>query len=502
MSLIIPIILAVIAYLVVRFWKTAVLMRKFWVYGEKIPGLPAHPILGNLKELGVMETHELNAFFTETAKKMRDEGHKVFRLYLLGKLYVWPLDGEALVPIIDSKTELNKGDDYKFLDPWLEGGLLFEGATERWKVHRKMLTPAFHFAKLDGYLEVFNNESKILVDIMTDFMKTNETFDVFPYIKRCALDVICAAAMGKTVNAQFNTEHNYVKAVQGFNKLSVIYSFRPLLWNPFMFWLLGYKAQKEWYLKILKGFVNDVIAERRQALETGEVEMEKSKRKMNFLDLLLSMEESKGLTAEEIRQEVDTFMFAGHDTTSSSVSWTIWALAQHQDVQQKVYDELKDIVGDSPDITQEHISKFNYFEKVLKETKRLTPPVPIVQRKLINEMEIGGCIIPSGALVNISPMMIHSNHLVYKNPLKFNPENFAPENTVNRHPYDYIPFSAGPRNCIGQRFAQMNEKIMLSHILLNFKIDPAPGIAFEDIKKCPEVVTIPSKGIPIRLTRR
>lgn len=491
----------VFAYFAIKLVRIALKLRSNWIAGEKIPGPPAIPIIGNVLDVSLPNS-ELYDFFVRASQKMRAEGHKIFRLHIMDKLYVFPLDGETIAPILDSKSELNKGDDYDFFIPWLGGGLLLEGATDRWRSHRKLLTPTFHFAKLEGYLEVFNNESKILVDVLADASRSGETIDFFVYIKKCALDIICGAAMGKTVNAQLDAEHSYVKSTQGFNRMGLKYAFNPLMWNSLIFWLMGYKKEKEEYLKTMKTFVNGVIAERREELASGLLEQETSKRKMNFLDMLLSMEGSEELTAEDLRQEVETFMFAGHDTTSGSVSWAIWALAHHQDIQEKVYEELKEIIGDSPEVTLEHINKLNYFEKVLKESKRFVAPVPIVSRKLAGDMELGGYNVPGGTIITISPMMLHSNQNVYKNPEKFDPERFSAENISKRHPYDFIPFSAGLRNCIGQRFAQMNERVILSHILLNFKIDPAPGVAHSDIKKCPEAITVPDKGIPVRLTRR
>lgn len=138
--------------------------------------------------------------------------------------------------LLESTTELNKGDDYEFSMPWLGGGVLLEGYGDRWRSHRKMLTPTFHFAKLEGYLEVFNMESRVnrhtfdifwmsylqvLIECLERFADSGETVDVFPFIKRCTLDIICGTAMGTKVDAQNNHDHPYVKAVEGFNKLSV-----------------------------------------------------------------------------------------------------------------------------------------------------------------------------------------------------------------------------------------------------------------------------------------
>lgn len=229
------------------------------------------------------------------------------------------------------------------------------------------------------------------MDLLSDFSYSDQTVDIFPFIKRCALDIICETAMGTKINAQINHDHKYVQAVEGFNKVAVLVSFNPHLKNPFIFWATGYKAQYDDYLNTLKCFTQDVIKERRAARESGQVEKKTSKRMMNFLDLLLSMEESDELTSEDIRQEVDTFMFAGHDTTTSATSWACWNLAHNPDVQEKVHQEMVEVFGEDPttDITMENLSKLNYLDRVLKESKRMIPPVPAVQRKLTNDLDIG-----------------------------------------------------------------------------------------------------------------
>ncbi|KAF1750121.1 hypothetical protein GCK72_016667 [Caenorhabditis remanei] len=502
MTIFIPIAVAVVLIYLATWIPTLRTYRRHWEYGNKMPGPPAHPIFGNLKPIIGLSTEDLPFLFKKWAEEQRDKGHSIMRVIMKGVVYVWPLNGKAAAAIIDSTTETNKGDDYRFFSPWLGGGLLLEGFGERWKSHRRMLTPAFHFAKLDGYFEVFNNEAKILIDLLSDFSDSEETVDIFPYIKRCALDIICEAAMGIKIDAQLNHDHKYLQAVEGFNKIGVLVSFNPHLKNPFIFWALGYKAQYDDYLNTLKSLSEKVIEERRAAHESGEVEMETSKRMMNFLDIMLSMEESNQLTSEDIRQEVDTFMFAGHDTTTSSTSWACWNLAHHQDIQEKVYQEMLEVFGEdtSSDITLEALGKLNYCDRVLKESKRIIAPVPALQRKLTNDLVMDGYTVPAGGNITLSPMVLHSNHLIFKNPEKFDPDRFLPDEVAKRHPYDFMPFLAGPRNCIGQKFAQLNEKVMLSHIIRNFRLEPRLG--YNETKPCLEVVTKPSKGIPVRLIRR
>ncbi|CAL2051102.1 unnamed protein product [Caenorhabditis brenneri] len=502
MALFLPVLLAIFLVLIVSSWKTIQAIRKFRKYDDTIPGPKTEGILGNAALFRNKTTDEVSDLFRQGADECRKQGKSVVRWRILHKLYVWPLNGKAVSKIVESMTELNKGDDYEFFLPWLGGGVLVEGFGERWRTHRKLLTPTFHFAKLEGYLEVFNSESKILIECLEKYADSGETVNMFEYIKRCALDIVCGAAMGTKVNAQSYHEHPYVKAVEGFNAMAIAHAINPLYQVSAIYWALGLQKKKDEFLNTMKTFTGDVIAERRAAIASGEVEKETSKRKMNFLDILLNSGESNVLSAEDIRQEVDTFMFAGHDTTTTSLSWACWNLAHNPDIQEKVYEELIEIFGEDPneDVTSEKMSKLDYTERMLKESKRVIAPVPAVQRKLINDMEIDGVIVPAGTNVGIAPLALHSNAYVFPDPEKFDPDRFLPDEVAKRNAYDYIPFSAGLRNCIGQKFAQMNEKVMLIHILKNFRLEPMAG--YKSTKPTFEAVAKPSNGIPLKLIRR
>ncbi|EGT35361.1 hypothetical protein CAEBREN_10377 [Caenorhabditis brenneri] len=500
MALIIPVFIALVVIYILSFYKKFQNHLKFKYYGSKIPGPPLQPIMGNTYIFQNRPNEEFQIVFREEARKARERGDTVIRFLLPGKLIVWPLTGKALAQLLESTTEIHKGSDYSMFEPWIGGLLLLVG--DRWKSHRKMISPTFHFAKLEGYFNVFNSESKIFTECLEKFAESGETVDIFPYINRCLLDIICETAMGTKVDAQLNHDHPYLKAVKGYATLMLKHSMTPIMWNSFLFWALGYKKQQDDYLRILKTFTADVIAERKAALKSGEVESSSSKRNMNFLDMMLSMTESNQLSEEDLRNEVDTFMFGGHDTTTTSSSWTVWCLAHHPEIQQKVYEELIDVCGEDPniDVTYEQVNKLNYLDLVMKESKRLYPPVPGVQRQLQKDMIIDGYTVPAGSNVAIAPVALHSNHLVFKNPEIFDPNRFLPEECAKRHPYDYVPFSAGIKNCIGQKFAVLNEKVLMTHLVRNYKIEPK--MKLEETLPCFKIVSTPSNGIPVKLTKR
>lgn len=164
----------------------------------------------------------------------------------------------------------------------------------------------------------------------------------------------------------------------------------------------------------------------------------------------------------------------GHDTTATAITWFLYSMAtnQHDQVrnrstnhshsvehllhmvaitQEQVYQEIYDCFGDSDrPCTLEDLPKLKYLECCLKETMRLHPSVPLLRRQLLTEeMKVNGYTIPVGATVQMQVYAVHHDEKHFPDPYAFKPERFLPEQSVGRHPYAYVPFSAGPRNCIG-----------------------------------------------------
>nr|CAD7432284.1 unnamed protein product [Timema monikensis] len=218
--------------------------------------------------------------------------------------------------------------------------------------------------------------------------------------------------------------------------------------------------------------------------------------------LLESVQDGNIMSDADLREEVDTFMFAGHDTTASGVSFTLSSLSMYQDIQEKAVEELNSIFGDSNrNATYRDIQEMKYLEMVIKETQRLLPTVPIFTRNLKEDVAIDGYIIPKGANVAIAPILIHRDHNLFPDPEIFNPERFSPENSLGRHPYQFISFSAGARNCIGQKFAMLEMKSMVSKVLRNYRL--LPGSTTNKMEELVgEIVLKNINGIKLKLLPR
>lgn len=204
-------------------------------------------------------------------------------------------------------------------------------------------------------------------------------------------------------------------------------------------------------LKILHNFTDGVIQSRRDELISRKTTNspnqtdEGTKKKKALLDILLnSTIDGKALSNLDIREEVDTFMFAGHDTTTSGISFVFYCLAKHQDVQQKVYEEVMEVFGVDDQVTTQKLNDLHYTELTIRESLRMFPPVPYYGRKLHEELTVEGYTFPKGVNVYVSPYMMGKDKNLYKDPDTFSPHRFEVETTYEKmNPYAYVPFSAG-----------------------------------------------------------
>ncbi|GIY12615.1 cytochrome P450 4V2 [Caerostris darwini] len=393
---------------------------------------------------------------------------------------------ETVEVILSNSTLIEKGTEYKFLHPWLGTGLLTRqlkhfSPAAKWRHRRKLLTPTFHFTILEDFIPVFQEQSSVLVSKLQDI--TREPWvDIVPLVTSCTLDILCQTAMGVSINAQKGENNEYVKAVHKIAYAAMYRTFRPWLYFDFLFYLT--KAGKHFKTNIRRvhGFTQKVITERKmdtrrsnqsdQQQQNSNSEAPKRRRKA-FLELLLEQHlVDPSFTEEDVKYEVETFMFAGHDTTAMTLSWTLYCLGVHPEVQKIAFEEINDIFSDDPNrnVTREDLTRMKYMECVIKESLRLYPVVPFFTRECTEQFEVLGHKVYPGSICFIFPLMVHRDPEVFPEPEKFKPERFFLENSKGRHPYAYIPFSAGPRNCIGQKFAMMEVKLVIANILRRFRM--------------------------------
>jgi cytochrome P450 len=178
------------------------------------------------------------------------------------------------------------------------------------------------------------------------------------------------------------------------------------------------------------------------------------------------------MSDKDIREEVDTFLFEGHDTSSISMTMTLVLLGIYPDIQDRARDELHSIFGDSDrDATMEDLNAMKYVEAVIKESLRLYPSVPGITRELQTPLQLKNYTIPPMTTIAVYPFILHRSEDIYPNAEEFIPERFLDEENKAKFQFGYLPFSAGARNCIGQKYAMNQMKIVVSTILRNAKFE-------------------------------
>ncbi|OQV19129.1 Cytochrome P450 4V2 [Hypsibius exemplaris] len=497
-----------IGFLVTRLVKIFLKYRRIASHIDKIAGPPRLWLpVGNALQLSGNHFKFFQQI-RQLAKDYREQSPTgALRLWIGPYPYVIMVKGKAAEAVLSSYKFLEKGPDYDLVHPWLGTGLL-TSTGDKWRSRRKFLTPAFHFQILNEFIDVFHEQSKVLIDCLTDKADSGEAFDISPFISRCTLDIICETAMGKKIHAQTRSDSTYVAAVYRASALVYHRVINPFLRPDSMYSIFG---PRDWTstLKTLHSFTDSVILERQsdmheQRPSQTDTDRPNGKRKA-FLDLLLSAktEDGKVLDNASIREEVDTFMFEGHDTTSVAAAFAVFLLGNHQDVQQKAYEELRQIFGDSDRApTTEDLKNMRYLDCVLKESLRLYPSVPMITRKCNEDYKLpdSDIIIPEGSIVSVFIFALGRDPDMFPEPDRFDPERFSDTKSARHGPFDYVPFSAGPRNCIGQKFAVMEEKTILSTILRSYTIQSVEDP--ETLRIAGELITRPIDGISVKLFRR
>ncbi|XP_057564782.1 cytochrome P450 4F2-like isoform X1 [Hippopotamus amphibius kiboko] len=392
---------------------------------------------------------------------------------------------------------------YDFLKPWLGDGLLLS-AGDKWSRHRRMLTPAFHFNILKPYVKIFIKSADIMHAKWQLLVTEGHTcLDMFEHISLMTLDSLQKCIFSFDSNCQ-EKPSEYIAAIlelsalvakrhqQIFLHMDLLYHFTPE----------GRRFHKA--CRLVHDFTDAIIQERHRTLPKEVVDEflnAKAKSKtLDFIDVLLLTkdEDGKGLSDEDIRAEADTFMFEGHDTTASGLSWVLYNLAKHPEYQERCRQEVQELLRDRDpkEIEWDDLTQLPFLTMCIKESLRLHPPVIVISRRCTQDTVLpDGRIIPKGVICLISIFGTHHNPSVWPDPEVYDPFRFDPENIKGRSPLAFIPFSAGPRNCIGQTFAMTEMKVVLALTLLRFRVLPGK----EEPRRKPELILRAEGGLWLRV---
>lgn len=401
----------------------------------------------------------------------------------------------AFEAILSSCVNLNKSFIYQMMKPWMGNGVLTSDK-DIWRTRRKILTPAFHFKILRNFLPIMNRRTNDVVQKLLTM--EDKSLDILPVLRLAAFGMLFETSMGVNIDEEEVSSKGLLHKTDELAATVVSRVLNVLLWPDMVFYMTEVGKTFLRNVQYVRDYNKKIIQKRKAEYIAGNAV---PALKNSFLDILLRMYIDEGtLTENEVAEEVATFFIGGFDTTASAASYTLYLLGHHSDIQAKVHAELDEVFGDDKErsVTVEDMKKLKYLDCVIKEALRMYPPVPLVARDIDEDVRIGNCVIPKGTVALAAIYFLHRHPKVYKDPDVFLPERFLETGTAN--PFAYVPFSAGSRNCIGQRFAQLEEKIMLTQILRSFSVESV--VPMSDLQLQLEIVLRPLQGIQLKLKPR
>ncbi|XP_066309237.1 cytochrome P450 CYP72A616-like [Miscanthus floridulus] len=483
----------------VLLWQGGRLLNKLWweprrleraLRAQGLRGTSYRFLTGDLKEFGRLNQeawarplplgcHDIVPRVTPfLSNNVREHGKACFSWF--GPIPNVTITDPALVrDVLSNKFGHFQKPQFPALTKLLSDGLTsHEG--EKWVKHRRILNPAFHLEKLKLMLPAFSACCEELVSRWAQQSLGSDgscELDVWPELQALTGDVISRTAFGSSYlegrrifELQSEQAERFVGAIQ---KIAIPgYMYLPTKNNRRM-----RQINKE-VNSILRG----LIGKRMQAMkEEGE-----SSTSDDLLGLLLESnarhadenggQSTLGMTIEDVIEECKLFYFAGMETTSVLLTWTMVLLSMHPEWQDRAREEVTGLFGrNKPEY--EGLSRLKTVNMILYEVLRLYPPAVVFSRKTYKEMKIGDVTIPAGAIIELPVLFMHHDPDTWGNDVHdFKPERFAEGvSKASKEPGAFLPFGWGPRICIGQNFALLEAKMALCMILQRFEFELAPS---------------------------
>lgn len=371
---------------------------------------------------------------------------------------------------------------YKALSLVTGEGLL-TADTAAWRRQRPLVQPAFHHETLDAVVEHVSSTTRRLTE-QWSALPDGSVIDADEYMMHAALEVVGQALFGTDLSGNAT-----VLTTATLDALDVVIARARVPLDPPSWLPTPGNRKLARSVRQLDAAVQGMLSERSSRVGTGD-------KGPDMIDLLRDSRDENGaaLSDEEIRNEIVTFIVAGHETVASALSWAWSLLARHPEIQERVALEADRVLGSGP-ATLENYRELTFTKAVFDETLRLYPPAWLITRQSLGPDNLAGREIPQGSLIIMSPWLLHRHPDVWPDAHEFDPDRFL-------RSYDreaFIPFGAGLRLCIGRDFSYVEGVLMLAEIARAFRVtalDPAMP------EGAPLVTIRPQGGSPVRITRR
>ncbi|EJR7408200.1 cytochrome P450 [Campylobacter coli] len=401
-------------------------------------------------------------------------------------LYVINDTKEVKRMMVDEVKEFPKSAFlHELLSPLL-GESIFTTNGEVWKKQRELLRPSFEMTRIS---KVFNLMSEAVSDMMKRFEKypNASIIEVDEAMTFVTADVIFRTIMSSKLDEEQGKK--ILDAFVTFQEQSVHTAMRRMFRFPkWLSYVLGDRKRAK-AGDVIRQVLSDIIKPRYDMADNAEFEDI-----LGSLLLVVDADTNKRFSFEEILDQVAMLFLAGHETTASSLTWTLYLLSLYPKEQEKAYEEITQVLqGGAIEIS--HLRQFKYLTNIFKESLRLYPPVGFFAREAKKDTQVRDKLIKKGSGVVIAPWLIHRHEEFWTNPHGFNPSRFEGEYKKDA----YLPFGVGERICIGQGFAMQEAILILANILKTYKLELEEGFV-------PDVVgrlTVRSaNGMRIKFSKR
>jgi len=431
-----------------------------------VPGPKPVPYFGNF-----LETRKYGVLHLMCLDYSKKYG-KVFAMCLGGKPTLVVADPEMLKQImIKDFPNFRNRFQMQFPGHPFEKNLL-EAKDETWKRIRSTLTPTFSAGKMKLMLPLIEKSCDTLMEKLEKIADSDQSVNMLDWFSKLTLEAILSTAFGVDANIQMGENTETLEKAKAL--FEVPFMVRLIARLPFGKLLLKIMSSVRGNPAIYLGdVVKEIIKTRRQQGLTG---------RKDLLHLMMTANEEttvegvSKLSDDEIVAQSIIFLLAGYETSSNTLSFILYHLALNSDVQDKLRTEIKETVESNAKRKSlyELAQNMEYLDCVIKESQRLCPAAPHVNRECCEDYDLNGIHIPAGTEIMIPIYVLHHDPDAWQNPEKFDPERFRGPAKDARHAFQFLPFGAGPRNCIGMRFALMEVKIALVRILMKYKFVASP----------------------------
>ncbi|MGW7027047.1 cytochrome P450 [Streptomyces xanthophaeus] len=424
--------------------------------GAEVPGLAGVPLLGSLFDL---KSDSLGTYL-----RAQHRHGDVVRISagppgLRADLYcVFSAEGVQQVLASESANFRKDNPFYQEIRDAFGNGLL-TSQDEDYMRQRRLVQPLFTRRRVDGYAEAVVTETQATVDAWSG--APDGVVDVTDAMMHLALRSVARILFGTDVEATVDVVDRSFPVI---TEYVVRRSYSPV--SVPRDWPTPGNKRAAAALDELYGVCDRIIAERRRAGTAAQGAGE------DLLSLLAAAKSSDDgeFDAAELRDQVLIFLLAGHETTATSLAFSLHLLARHPEQQALARAEVSRVLGDrAPEAAD--LERLPYLTQVLKEAMRLYPAAPVIGRRSVAATEIAGYTVPAGADVIIAPWVTHRHERYWPDPDRFDPGRFTPEAEAQRPRYAWFPFGGGPRACIGQHFSMLESVIALAMMLRAYEFE-------------------------------